>query len=212
MDNSSPNRQTGREAFDAKVRAELRSIEPPAGLRQRILRDRPAEAPRGVLSVSFWRPVLAAAALVACAAVGWSLFRTPAEDRTLAGFQNRMAGFAVRQYSMDLFTNDLAAVRAYLRQNEAPADFELRGSLAQTSVKGGAKLSWQGKPVAMVCFDGPKEKTLYLFVIDSSAVGQSPAQPLAQPLKGLAAAAWQSGGKTYLLAAELPEAELQAYL
>lgn len=205
--------QNLREAFDAKVRAELRGIAPPPDLRKRILDGIKAPESAPVIRPNFWRPILAAAAALALlASLVWFVNRPPAEDRTFAGFQNRMAGFAVRQYSMDLLTNQLEAVRGYMTEKKAPADFQLPRALAQAPVKGGAKLSWQGTPVAMVCFDGPKQKTLYLFIIESSAVIEPPLNTQVGLLKGLSAAAWNNDGKTYLLAAELPESDLKSFL
>ena len=63
----------------------------------------------------------------------------------------------------------------------------------------------------MVCFEGPEEKTLYLFVIDS-AIASAGAGTELQEIKGLATASWNRGDKTYLLAADLAPAELRAFL
>jgi hypothetical protein len=199
--------------FDAKVRQELRSIEPPAGLRERILRGAPPEASgRKVVPFPLRAVLAAAAALLLLGALAFNFLPASGEDRTFAGFQNRMASFAVRQYSMDIFTNDLAAVRAYMKQKDAPADFDLPAALASTPVKGGARLSWQGQPVSMVCFQGPADKTLYLFIIDSASVVEPPSELQLNAVKGLSSAAWHTSGKTYLLAADLPDPQLKSYL
>lgn len=202
-----------RERFDAKVRQELRAIQPPADLRDRILREASkGTATTKVVRFPLWPVLAAAAALLLLAALTINFLPRGSEDRTFEGFQNRMASFAVRQYSMDIFTNDLAAVRTYMKQKDAPADFELPTPLASTPVKGGARLSWQGQPVSMVCFQGPAEKTLYLFIIESGAVASPPTSPQHNTIKGLSSAAWNTSGKTYLLAADLPEPQLKSYL
>lgn len=206
----SPELQRARDAFDRRVREELRSIPVPPDLRSRILR----EAPRSqIVLVRFSGSAWALAAALLVLATGlffWS--RPPGEDKTFAGFESRMTAFAVRQYSMDLLTPDLAEVRRYLEGKGAPAEFDLPAPLRKTPVKGGARLSWQGAPVSMVCFDGPNAKTLYLFVIDSTALEGGGSESQAHSLKGLASAAWTRGGKTYLLAASLPTDRLQRYL
>ena len=197
------------EDFHRAVRNQLRSIPVPPGLRERILA---ARQPTRIIPVNFRRRWLALAAALALVATGL-LFLSPrtTEDRSFTGFQNRMSAFAVRQYSMDLSTHDLAEVRSYLARKGAPTDFNLSRPLQSAPVKGGAKLSWQGTPVTMVCFGGPGDKTLYLFVIDANVVQSSP-EPAVQTVKGLTNVSWTERGKTYLLAADLPPPDLQRYL
>jgi hypothetical protein len=194
--------------FDARVRAELRSIPVPPDLRAKILAGKPAK----ILKPSFWPQTLAIAASIALLATALLLWnRPPNEDRTFAGFQNRMAAFAVRQYSMDILSSDFSRIRAHLAAQGAPAELHLPDPLRAAPLKGGAKLTWQGHPVAMVCFDGPDDKTLYLFVVEASAASATDA-PQIEELKGLATAAWTRESHTYLLAAELPPEALRRFL
>jgi hypothetical protein len=124
------------------------------------------------------------------------------EDRTFTGFEGRMLRFALREYRMDVLTNDQQVVRKYLTDHGAPADFPLPASLNARPVKGGASLAWQNHPVAMLCFEAPATSdTLYLFVTDQPAVPNSPAGP---PRFGkfnqLSTAEWTTAGKVFVLA------------
>jgi hypothetical protein len=82
-------------------------------------------------------------------------------------------------------------------------------------VIGGAKLSWQGHPVSMMCFTGPTNEILFLFVLDRAALhdGHLPADaPAIVPMRRLNAADWSRGDKIYLLAAPIDEPELRKLL
>src|SRR5688572_4798306 len=133
----------------------------PADLRDQIL------ARNKVITVPSWRTprAIAMAAALAFMATGmffWTTAKLGGEDRTFAGFRSRMIGFALREYRMDIHTNSLPVVQKYLADQGAPAAFTLPPTLAQMPVKGGAALTWQGKPVSMVCFDR-LNTTLYMF-------------------------------------------------
>jgi hypothetical protein len=201
--------QFGKESaeFNARVHQALAEIPVPPNLREQIL------ARSKIIPVRGWRrqrPLLAiAAAFVLLGALAILFLRPAPEDRTFTGFRSRMVAFAIRQYSMDIHTNQFAAVQSYLARTGAPADFPLPTALANSPVMGGAKLSWQGKPVGMVCFAAKTGQTLYMFVIDSADIPGAPAAFDLAPQKSLATAAWHSAGKTFLIAGDVPLEELE---
>ena len=200
--------------FDSRVREAFASIPVPPNLREQIL------AQNKIVSLPFWRrsnstkavsglALAAAIALLATGLLFWN--NAPREDKTFAGFRSRMVSFALRNYDMDLHTNQLAAVQTYLATKGAPADFPLPPTLAATPVKGGKSLLWQGKPVGMVCF-GLGNDTLYMFVIDSPLPGtptNAASPPAITTYKNLATATWTAGDKTFLLAAPIPAPTLE---
>jgi len=85
-----------------------------------------------------------------------------------------MVGLALRGYSMDLTTNNMEQILAYLASNRAPADFVLSSALRQIPVTGRAVENWQAARVSMICFQRPETITgggpngLWLFVVDSA--------------------------------------------
>ena len=197
--------QQHSEQFNARVHQVLAEIPVPPDLRDQIL------ARRKIVTVPYWRTprAIAMAAALAFMATGllfWTTARFRGEDRTYTGFRSRMVGFALREYRMDIHTNSLAGVQKYLAQQGAPAQFSLPPTLAQTPVKGGAALTWQGQPVSMVCFD-KLNTTLYMFVIEHGAAPVT--NRVVAPFKTVATATWSADGKTFLLTGEVPLAELE---
>ena len=162
----------------------------------------------------FWKQsqnIASIAAVLLVLATGLVFFtRLPREDQTFTGFRSRMIGFALREYRMDIHTNQLDEVQNFLAQSGAPAQFSLPGPLAQVPVKGGARLTWQGRPVSMVCFTGTAGETFYMFVIESALKSPNASSiPEIAPFKRLSTATWTSDGKTFLLAAPITPEELE---
>ncbi len=196
-------------AFHRTMRAALRSIPIPADLKERILAQRKIIAP-------FWRRpetlVLAAACLALALVVSALWVKRPGEDRSFAGFRARMVGFALREYRMDILTNDLVQIQEYLRREARPWELNLTPGLQATPLMGAASLSWQGQPVSMVCFSLPRKEILYMFVLDQTALrtGRIPdPQPHLEPIRGIMTASWSADGKVYLIAANTDESTLR---
>jgi hypothetical protein len=165
--------------------------------------------------VPMWRrrEFLAAAASVALlGAVGaLTVGRRKNEEETLAAWRVRMLRFAIREYRMDILTTDETRVREFLRGHGDGSHYELPGLLAARTLKGAARLTWQGAPVSMVCFQGTGNETLYLFVLGRKAIktGEIPGtNPEAFEFGGLNSTCWARGDKIYLLAGR-DAAELQ---
>jgi hypothetical protein len=192
-----------QQRLNTRLHDELAAISIPNTLRDQIL-ARPK-----IIRVSAWRksqPFLAIAAAIVLIAGGLFYWLPAREDTSVAGFRSRMVGFAVREYRMDLFTNDPATLNRYLAAKGDPTQFRLPQKLQSLPLKGGASLTWQGKPVSMICFDWSPKETLYMFVLDQPLTPATTAQT--QPLKGLNTATWTADGKTFILAGRIPEQNL----
>lgn len=201
-------------AAQSRIRAQFRQIEPPTGLRQRIL-----AAPKTIRpQFRFPGQIALAAASVALLLAGigfWLNTRGGGEAESFAAFRLRMVQFALREYRMDILTNDAVQVRHYLSKSSAPADFELPGPLEKAPVKGGAKLTWRGRSVAMVCFESAAKETLYLFVVDEKSVqGAKPSGELAEAVdvKSLGTVSWRRGGEVFVLAGHGSSGALKGFL
>jgi hypothetical protein len=188
-------------AFHRSMRENLRHIRVPDHLRHRIL------AQAQPVELSFWtrrQAVLAIAAAVV-ALLGLALFWRNASSReSFDTFRSRMVRTVLRQYSMAIETNDLARIRQYLGTQHAPSDFALRSGLAQLPVSGAGVLSWKQERVAMVCLNGgPRQGTLFLFVVDRAALERPPGSvPELAPVSKLMTASWTEGNRTYVLAGQ----------
>jgi hypothetical protein len=196
-------------AFQTAVRRKLRAIEVPAELRARIL------ARQKTVSLPVWwrNPVwlAAAAAIVLLIGLGGLLVRPRTPD-TFADFQGRMVRTALREYRMDLETNDMQQVRQLMATGGAPSDYVLPKGLEILQLAGGGLLRWRSKPVAMVCFNRSTNQMLYLFVLDRAAVKDPPpTTPRVANLSRLQTASWTKDERTYFLAGP-EESDLRKYL
>lgn len=201
------------------LRIKFHRIPVPEGLQQQILSEFKSHQTR------WWRrPVVAAslAGLVIVLAVTsiWLTLGMPrGEDLTFDGYRKRVVRTALRAYAMDLETNDGAQIRAYLAQQNAPADYVLTGELAQAPTVGCGVLSWQNKRVAMVCFRTGKplepgiKSDLFLFVIDQKDLDSPERLKVTEfaAVSQMATASWRTGERIYLLAT-FDEAELRKRL
>ncbi|MGH7994470.1 MAG: hypothetical protein ACREDQ_13190 [Limisphaerales bacterium] len=188
------------------LRAKFRQIPVPAGLKEQIISE---QAAREKIIVWWRNPTLVAVAaiiviLFALAAIWRQL---PEPDNTLAIYQSRMVGVALRGYAMDLATNNPAQIRAYLEQNHAPADYVLPAPLEKVAMTGCAIQSWQGVKVSMICFRTGKPLPpgqpgdLWLFIVDRASVKKAPSAgpPQLANVNELVTAVWAQGDKLYLL-------------
>lgn len=189
-------------AFHAAMRARFRKIEVPAHLKTSILARQ--KVPEIILPTPVWRrtPVWLVAAVSVVVLIGiagvWLKPRLP--DR-FANFQARMVGQALREYRMDIVTNDMRQVRQFLAGSGAPADYDLTRGLERLRLTGGGRLTWRNNPVAMVCFDRGDNQMLFLFVMKRSALKDPPPEtPQLTKVHHLLAASWTKGDKAYLLA------------
>lgn len=200
-----------QQAFNAGVRETLRRIEPPAGLKEKILAGQ--FHPKAVL---WWRrPELLAIAAAIAILIGLAVYWIPSSDQnTLATYRSRMARFALREYRMNLVTNDLNRIRSYLAEQGAPADYTLNPELEKLPGVGCALLKWQNQPVSLICFRLGRDDLLWLFVTDRTSVPGAPstAAPQYDQVGKLATATWSSQGKTYLLGVIGDQQTLQKYL
>jgi uncharacterized membrane protein YbaN (DUF454 family) len=200
-------------ARQSLVRSRLKQISIPGTLRQRIL-DYVTEHP----TIVWWRrptfqALAAAATIVLVAGLAWFWTR-PAGDNRFADFRDQVVRGVQRLYDMDMFTNNLAEIRAYLEQNAAPSDYVLPKPMEKLPGVGCDVLKWRGNKVSLVCLDSGDQNILYLFVIDRSAVSDPP--PVSPPqfvrIRKLMSASWTYEGRTYILAARGEEEFVRQFL
>jgi uncharacterized membrane protein YbaN (DUF454 family) len=200
------------------LREKFRQITAPAGLKEQIISEQAAQA-----KIIFWRKNAmraAAAAVVALVVLAPFWFRLYPGDDTVAIYQNRMAGVALRGYAMDLETNGVVPIRAYLAQHGAPADFVLPAPLEKIALAGCAIKNWQNTKVSMICFRTGKPLPagepgdLWLFVVDRASVKNVPVAgpPQFAKVNQLITALWIRGDKLYLLGTEGDEELLRKFL
>jgi hypothetical protein len=189
-------------AFQQAMRRKFRQIEPPAHLKASLL-IRDAVRPGVVAPRLWWRqPLLLAlaAALVLLLGIAVLWLASPHHDQ-FANYRARMVSTALREYRMDLITNDMRQVRQFLASRGAPANYEVTPGLEKLQLTGAGFLRWRNEPVSMVCFNRGDNQMLFLFVMNRSALKDPPAEtPDLATIANLTTASWSRGDKTYLLA------------
>lgn len=195
-------------AVQNAIHTKFNQVPLPEGLKEQILSEYKSRV------VAWWRQpaTLAAAAvlaiLVALGSIWLTTPRPSSEEVSFASYRSRMVRTALRTYGMDLETNDVAQIRNYLAQHQAPADYVLPKNLAPTPSVGCGVLKWQDQPVAMVCFRTGKplapgaKSDLFLFVIDRKSLPDLRATTVPEfaSVNKLVTASWVEGGKVYILA------------
>ncbi len=196
-----------QQAFHDGMKKSFTAIPVPPELRARLYRR------SKIVSLPWWqRPQLwASAAAAIILAVGLFGFLHQRDgDAPFNTFRSRMVRTVLRQYRMDLLTNDIAAIRQFHKANSAPADYILPLGLEKLTPIGAGVLSWQGSRVSMVCMKGPTGDTLFLFVADGSKMKAPPATTAQyETVKKFSTISWSSGKEVYVLAAEVPSAVLE---
>ncbi|HEX5399106.1 MAG TPA: hypothetical protein VFY06_08670 [Verrucomicrobiae bacterium] len=203
------------------LRAKLRQISIPAGLKEQIVSERMA-----LLQSKIRREkmvgVVAAVAIVVSLLVLVQFWqpRRPAADDTLAGYEKQMVSVALRGYGMDLTTTNLAQIRTHLAENNAPADYVLPAGLQKAALLGCAVEGWQNTKVSLICFRTGRplppnqQADLWLFVVDRAAVKDAPEpdQPKITAVNQLTTAVWTQGDKVYFLGTTGDQEILRQYL
>jgi hypothetical protein len=199
------------------LREKFRRISVPDGLMQQIVSEHAAAHRASFFKKKGKFAVLATLAVIIVAAYfGWQQ-RLP-EDATLTEYQNQMASVMSQDYAMDLTTSDMGSIRNYLKQNHAPADFELTEPLKNMALTGCAVEKWQDKNVTLVCFHAGSTSTnmstsdLWLFIVDRKLIRDVPNGAEFTQIRKLAIATWTAGDKLYLLGQPSDAGYLRKYL
>ncbi len=196
-------------AFQNALRTKLRQIEVPAHLKAALL------AQQNIVRPPIWwqRPAwLSAAAVVLFLGVA-AIWLKPANPNRFANFQARMVSTAVREYRMDLVTNDMRQLRQFIAGRGAPSGYQLTKGLEKLQLTGGGCLQWRSHPVAMVCFNRGDDQMLFLFVMKRSALKDPPSEtPEVSKVTELQTVSWTQGEYTYVLAGPEEPQFLRKYL
>jgi hypothetical protein len=186
--------------FQEAIRRGLREVAVPAGLAGRVLGARRVVRPMAW----WWKPgsvAMLAAGLVLLLGLGTVWWWRPAAGDRFENFRTRMVRTALRQYRMDIMTNDMGEVRRFLAGQGAPADYAVPAGLGRLKLTGGGRLAWRGEKVSMVCFDRGDGQMLFLFVLNRGALKDPPPESMAlASLNRMTTLSWTRGNQAYLLA------------
>jgi hypothetical protein len=187
-------------AWQRSLGRKLRSLPVPEELLPQIL------AARQTIQIARWkRPsvLLSAAALFLLLGLIAKLVMFNPAPNHFQNFQSRMVSSVLREYSMDIVTNQLEAVRQFMAHHEAPATFEIPAPLTNLNLTGGGLLRWRNHPVSMICYDRGTNQMVFLFVMNRQAPLDPPSRaPRIRTVNKLTTASWTRGEWVYLMAAE----------
>lgn len=198
-------------AMYAAIRAKLKSIQPPADLKRRIVSEhltRTRVVPTS--NPALWTAIAAGIVLLITFTGFWL---KPDYEKAFPKFRDRMVRTAMRPYNMAIATNNLEVIRRYQLAAHAPADYVLAKPLEQLQVKGCATVPWHEKMVSMICFDAGGTN-LWLFVAARSGLPLAPnsATPRFAKLEDFVIASWTANDKVYVLTAKENEEFLKKFL
>ena len=185
-------------AFDQAVAAKLRSVEPPAGLRDLILAG--AKASRPPVPVWWRQPkwLMVAASVLLVFGFGFAgLLKNradPANDFPVFAMDYVAGGFFLSQHNADV-----AELRNWLSRQNAPLPKDLPVGFAQLRSLGCKTLDYRGKDVSLICFGEGKE--YHLFVVRREDFPMMPAKSTPQFLvrNGRTSAAWSDEKNHYVV-------------
>lgn len=208
-------------ALYAAIRSKFKKIAVPDALKEQIIAERPLQR------TPTWQKAVLAGGALACAALALMFIMpqvTPREPHDFATYRSTMGKLAiVNYYQMEMTSSDLNAIRTYLSEKKAIADYVLPENLRNNAKALGcvSTLTWQGKPVTMVCFatgrpiaDPNRPSDLWLFISTDSVATDGPktSTPTFAQSNGLITASWKVGNRTYLLATQGDRQFLEKYL
>lgn len=205
--------------YDRRLRSALRSVTPPAGLQQAILRGRPP-------TPSLWRrsaPRLLAMAAAGAVLLGiWAVSNrgargpvnvpSPVATTRALPFRDQMVELIAQgRYSLQAQSGSLTELRSFLRRNGGAHDVSVSPALAALSTYGCQVLAFDGRRTTLICFTSPRLGFVHLFVVDSPTEGVG-SQPTLAQFGNWNTATWSSGSKTFVVCAQASDSDLRALL
>jgi len=193
----------GVDAFQPVLRSAFRDLPVPGDLEARILSHAEPKPLPWWRRFPAWAAAAALIATLAVVLVGSRLGR-PSDD-SFEIFRSRMVRSVLRQYQMDVETNNATAIRQYLSVRAAPSNYRLTPGLARLPLRGAGVQSWLGERVTMVCFGAERQGTAILFIVDAKGVkSPPPTEPDFQQVSKLMTASWTTQDQSYLLMVDNP--------
>ena len=203
-------------AVNVAIRAKLKGIPVPAGLKRQIIINRQDHA-RIIPLPGAVKILLAAAAIVILTVIVWFSFESPPPQDAFGNYRDRMARSVQRGVPyMSMAATNQAEILDYFVKQGGPADLVLSQNLQQLPGEGGSVLTWNNHKVGMLCLNAgtPSAKNdLWIFVMAKSVLVDAPAaKPQFLQVANLMTASWTTGDKVYILAAAGTQKDLQKLL
>ena len=209
--------------FDRTLSGKLCSIEPPPDLKEKIFAEMPTFStetdtiPSIGDDVTWWRRPLAmslsaAACLVLFLGAGALLLRQSSSDRQeiqqpqsveiMARYMQRITNHTDHMEGFDFRNENLAKLRAYMNEKEAPFPVSLPAQLEKMPGMGCVSFTWEGREVGLVCFKGDSVYHLFVTELDHFPSQKDIAKPIIRQVGKYGTATWTSDLQLYILTFE----------
>jgi hypothetical protein len=200
---------------DQLIRERLRSVQPPADLRESLLRAGLPSLAR--LPHPQTRLILAAAAAICLLALGawWFSSRDsrgrPALD--LGRFQEEIVTFLGEgRYDLQVRSDKIEDIRRFLR-SRGVAEIQLPDPLSNRRTYGCQVLQWEGHEVVLICFRTGEVGIAHLVIVPDSAFTNPPgSRPEMRRFGQWTVASWSREGSAFAFCSMADEAALRKFL
>lgn len=211
---------------DGRISAALRSVQPPHGLRDRILtgarvsRKEPGgfagwfeKKVFGILQRGELAAIAAVIALLASAVIFNRVSDVP-DDRPWQVFATAKAaefesGITPLEREDALFES----TAAWMREKACPAPHTLPEGLQGLGLFGCSTMKWNNKPVGIVCFKLDQKREVHLVSINVRDIPETLSErPVWTEVSGYTTAQWRENDTAYMLMGRVPRAELEPLL
>lgn len=206
-----------RTAFDESVAHAFQGLSAPAAFKADLLHSMAQQAAAPVASRRgrsvVWGVASSLIAAAACVAVGWTLL-WPSSSAMAAWEAQSLSAVAKVEYGMarlDEHASNYEAVRALLSRQEQPCPNAVPSSLQQLRTYGCKRISVEGRPATLICFQLAPGKEAHLVVMSKEGLCDCPAddKPCFKAAKNWRYASWSHNGQAFLLATTADEALLK---
>jgi anti-sigma factor RsiW len=212
---------------DAAIAAKLSAVQPPAGLRDRILAGARVSQKRSWFDRLGWRSfrnseLLAAAAIVLLlgVAVVLQLTRTGPEARDWRAAATIEVARIESGGGIDHAVREMPSINQWLVAQTCPAPASLPEPVRKLQIFGCSKVLWNNQPMSIVCFNLGEGKEVHLVTIERRHLPGSPPDkalknftgPEYASINGYETASWSEGGVAMMLLGKVPRTELEKLL
>lgn len=201
------------QAADVAIAAKLKAAPLPEDLLEQIRAGTQARIARRPRQHSFALAMAAVFTLLGLIAVLWLNHAPSAVPGSFAAYRTDMAQFLREFPQLDITTDRLPEVRAWLRQQHPLTQANIPKALEAFPSIGCRTVEWHGKKLALVCFM-VEGQVVHLFVLprDTFPDAGSSTTPTLAKVGSQNTASWASNDNQYLLVTQADKAVLQKLL
>lgn len=200
------------QAHSAAVAAKLKVLGPPPELRAAILAGTKASrvpATNRMSSSRVWRMAIAAMLAIGLTAAAWWRF-APIPGET---FDEFALNFVTRRFFLQERSPDVAQLKTWLVQRNAPLPATLPAKFANLHALGCRTLEFKGRNVSLVCFE-EDGKEFHVFVArrDELPSSLAPAVQGLAEIRDHAVTVWEDAEHYYVLVSDASRAAVERLL